>query len=51
MVQPPSQNHKACDWAHFTQNGADLAASFQALGIAERLRLIEPGVATTIALS
>ena len=35
-------------WAHFTQNGADLAASFKALGIANRLRLLEPGVATRL---
>jgi L-ascorbate metabolism protein UlaG (beta-lactamase superfamily) len=35
-------------WAHFTQNGADLATSFKALGIRERLQLLEPGVATAI---
>jgi L-ascorbate metabolism protein UlaG (beta-lactamase superfamily) len=35
-------------WAHFTQNGADLDVSFKALGIGERLRLLEPGVATPV---
>ena len=34
-----------CDgWAHFTQNREDLRASFEALGLAGRLRLLEPGV-------
>ena len=33
---------------HFTQNGADLDVSFRALGIGDRLRLLEPGVATAI---
>jgi L-ascorbate metabolism protein UlaG (beta-lactamase superfamily) len=37
-------------WAHFTQNGADLEKSFNALGIGARLRMLEPGVATPIAL-
>jgi L-ascorbate metabolism protein UlaG (beta-lactamase superfamily) len=37
-------------WAHFTQNGADLEKSFNALGIGERLRMLAPGVATPIAL-
>ena len=37
-------------WAHFTQSRDDLEAAFRALGIAGRLRLLEPGVATTIAL-
>jgi len=38
-----------CDgWAHFTQNAEDVARSFKALGIASRLRLLEPGVPTTI---
>jgi L-ascorbate metabolism protein UlaG (beta-lactamase superfamily) len=37
-------------WAHFTQDGADLEKSFSALGIGKRLRLLEPGVATEIAL-
>lgn len=39
-----------CDgWVHFTQSGDDLEQSFKALGIASRLRLLEPGVPTTIA--
>ena len=39
-----------CDgWAHFTQSAKDLDDSFKALGIASRLRLLEPGVPTTIA--
>jgi hypothetical protein len=38
-----------CDgWAHFTQNAEDVEHSFTALGIASRLRLLEPGVPTTI---
>ncbi len=36
-------------WAHFTQSGADLAQSFQALGIGDRLQLLQHGVATRIA--
>ena len=36
-------------WAHFTQTGADLEKTFNALGIGARLRILEPGVATTIA--
>ena len=35
-------------WAHFTQSGDDLAKTFVALGFASRLRLLEPGIATTI---
>ncbi|HML08194.1 MAG TPA: MBL fold metallo-hydrolase [Xanthobacteraceae bacterium] len=35
-------------WAHFSESGEDLAQSFKALGIATRLRLLEPGVATAI---
>jgi hypothetical protein len=36
-----------CDgWAHFTQDRNDVAASFKTLGLASRLRLLEPGVAT-----
>jgi L-ascorbate metabolism protein UlaG (beta-lactamase superfamily) len=38
-------------WAHFTQNAEDLEQSFKALGIVARLRRLEPGVPTTIALS
>jgi hypothetical protein len=34
----------------FSQNRGDLEASFKALGLAERLRLLEPGVATPIDL-
>lgn len=38
-----------CDgWAHFTQNRDDIEMSFKTLGIASRLRLLEPGVATEI---
>jgi hypothetical protein len=38
-----------CDgWAHFTQSAEDIEQSFKALGIASRLRLLEPGVPTTI---
>lgn len=35
-------------WAHFTQNGDDLDRSFKTLGFGERLKLLEPGVPTTI---
>jgi len=35
-------------WAHFMQNAGDLRASFDALGIGPRLRLLEPGVSTVI---
>ena len=35
-------------WAHFKQTCADLAASFKALGIDNRLRLLPPGVATEV---
>ena len=39
-----------CDgWAHFTQHRDDLVAAFGALGIGDRLRLLEPGKATAIA--
>jgi L-ascorbate metabolism protein UlaG (beta-lactamase superfamily) len=38
-----------CDgWAHFTQDRNDIAQSFETLGIASRLGLLEPGVATAI---
>lgn len=38
-----------CDgWAHFTQDRDDVEATFKALGLASRLRLLEPGVATVI---
>ena len=37
-------------WAHFSQSGDDLVQSFKALGIGARLRLLEPGVPTTIEL-
>jgi L-ascorbate metabolism protein UlaG (beta-lactamase superfamily) len=36
-------------WTHFRQTCADLAASFKALGIDKRLRLLPPGVATEVA--
>jgi hypothetical protein len=35
-------------WAHFTQGRHDLERSFAALGLADRLQGLEPGVATTI---
>ena len=35
-------------WAHFTQSREDLEASFAALGIGSRLRVLQPGIATTI---
>jgi L-ascorbate metabolism protein UlaG (beta-lactamase superfamily) len=35
-------------WGHFRQTGADLAATFGALGVRERLLLLQPGVATEI---
>lgn len=35
-------------WAHFSQGREDLEASFEALGIGPRLRLLQPGIATTI---
>jgi L-ascorbate metabolism protein UlaG (beta-lactamase superfamily) len=35
-------------WAHFRQNGGDLRASFDTLGFGSRLKLLEPGVATSI---
>jgi L-ascorbate metabolism protein UlaG (beta-lactamase superfamily) len=35
-------------WAHFTQSCDDLKASFAALGIASRLRLLEAGVAAAV---
>ena len=37
-------------WIHFKQSGADLRASFDALGFGARLKLLEPGVPTEIAL-
>ena len=35
-------------WAHFRQSAADLRASFDTLGFGQRLRILEPGVATVI---
>jgi L-ascorbate metabolism protein UlaG (beta-lactamase superfamily) len=35
-------------WAHFTQDRNDLKQAFEALSIGSRLRLLEPGVPTTI---
>jgi L-ascorbate metabolism protein UlaG (beta-lactamase superfamily) len=41
-----------CDgWAHFTQSGEDFEYSFKALGIASRLRLLKPGLPTTVSPS
>jgi L-ascorbate metabolism protein UlaG (beta-lactamase superfamily) len=38
-----------CDgWAHLTQNRDDVESTFKTLGLAERLRLLAPGVATVI---
>jgi L-ascorbate metabolism protein UlaG (beta-lactamase superfamily) len=37
-------------WAHFKQNAQDLRASFDALGFGSRLKLLEPGIATEIAV-
>jgi L-ascorbate metabolism protein UlaG (beta-lactamase superfamily) len=37
-------------WAHFTQDRNDLKQAFEALSIGSRLRLLEPGVPTKIAL-
>jgi L-ascorbate metabolism protein UlaG (beta-lactamase superfamily) len=37
-------------WAHFKQNAQDLRASFDALGFGPRLKLLEPGIATEIAM-
>jgi L-ascorbate metabolism protein UlaG (beta-lactamase superfamily) len=37
-------------WAHFKQNANDLRVSFEALGFGPRLKLLEPGVATEIAI-
>ncbi|MGO9356570.1 MAG: MBL fold metallo-hydrolase [Xanthobacteraceae bacterium] len=35
-------------WGHFRQTGADLEATFGALGVRDRLVLLQPGVATEI---
>jgi L-ascorbate metabolism protein UlaG (beta-lactamase superfamily) len=35
-------------WAHFRQDGNDLAVTFKALGLADRLRLLTPGVPTEV---
>ena len=41
-----------CDgWLHFKQSGEDLVKAFDALGLGTRLRLLEPGVATPVALA
>lgn len=38
-----------CDgWAHFKQSRDDVVRSFKALGIEQRLRLLEPGVSATV---
>jgi L-ascorbate metabolism protein UlaG (beta-lactamase superfamily) len=37
-------------WAHFRQSANDLRVSFDALGFGQRLRILEPGVATVIEL-
>ena len=38
-------------WAHFRQNAKDLRVTFDALGFGQRLKLLEPGVATVIEAS
>jgi len=35
-------------WAHFKQSGLDLEIAFKALGFGDRLRMLQPGVATTV---
>lgn len=35
-------------WAHFTQSGEDVEKTFNALGFGPRLKLLKPGVETTI---
>jgi hypothetical protein len=35
-------------WAHFRQSGGDTRASFDTLGFGPRLKMLVPGVATTI---
>jgi hypothetical protein len=35
-------------WAHFRQGRDDLHVSFDTLGFGDRLKLLEPGVATAI---
>ena len=37
-------------WAHFKQNANDLRVSFDALGFGQRLKLLEPGIATEVAI-
>lgn len=37
-------------WKHFRQDGDDLKVSFDTLGFGARLKLLEPGVATDIAM-
>lgn len=37
-------------WAHFRQSGGDVKASFDTLGFGSRLKMLVPGVATTIEL-
>ena len=37
-------------WAHFSQSGADLRATFDMLGFGSSLKLLQPGVATLIGL-
>jgi L-ascorbate metabolism protein UlaG (beta-lactamase superfamily) len=35
-------------WAHFRQNAQDLRVSFDALGFGQRLKILQPGMATAI---
>ncbi|HEY4194042.1 MAG TPA: hypothetical protein VGM63_00785, partial [Mucilaginibacter sp.] len=35
-------------WSHYTETGEMLRQSFEALGIADRLKILEPGVKTEL---
>ena len=37
-------------WAHFSQSGDDLVQTFKALNIGDRLKVLQPGVATAVEL-
>jgi hypothetical protein len=37
-------------WARLAQNGADIVASFDILGLGSRLRLLQSGIPTTVEL-
>jgi L-ascorbate metabolism protein UlaG (beta-lactamase superfamily) len=40
----------ADSWAHFSEDVADVVRAFDAAGLTERLRVLEPGVPTTLAV-